>query len=180
MALQRETVIQIELAKYLVTTYPEVLFHSDYGSGLKLNKAQATLQKKLNGGRRGWPDMFIAYTAWNFTYYPEGMLQTANSDGWCSENYGTVDTDYIIDTVDVKFGLFLELKKEGTKIIRDKDAKKILKGDYKLRKKGDWWDLHTEEQAKVLEGLRQRGYRAEFAVGLEEAKKLIDEYLGGE
>lgn len=76
-------------------------------------------------------------------------------------------------------GLYLELKKDGTKLIRDKDARKILKGELKLRKKGDWWDLHTEEQALMLEQLRQRGYRAEFAVGFDEAKRIIDEYLKG-
>ena len=31
----------------------------------------------------------------------------------------------------------------------------------------------------MLEKLHVRGYRAEFGVGLEECKKIIDEYLGG-
>ena len=30
----------------------------------------------------------------------------------------------------------------------------------------------------MLEQLRQRGYVAEFACGFDEAKKIIDEYLG--
>ena len=47
----------------------------------------------------------------------------------------------------------------------------------KIRKKGDWWDKHIEEQAKMLEKLRTRGYKAEFGVGLEECKQIIDEYL---
>ncbi len=53
-----------------------------------------------------------------------------------------------------------------------------VKDDYKWRKKGDWWDLYIEEQAGVLEKLRQRGYRAEFAVGLDAALDIITEYLG--
>lgn len=61
-------------------------------------------------------------------------------------------------------GLYLELKKEGTRL---------------RKKNGDWATEHIAEQAKVLEKLRDRGYCAEFAVGFEAAKKIIDEYLGG-
>lgn len=60
-------------------------------------------------------------------------------------------------------GLYIELKKEGTHL---------------KKKNGDWATEHIAEQAKVLEDLRSRGYCAEFAVGFEEAKKIIDEYLG--
>ena len=75
------------------------------------------------------------------------------------------------------YGLFIELKKDGTKLVRDKDAKKILKGETKLRKKGDWWDKHIEEQAEVIEYLKLNGYCATFAVGFDEAKTVIDKYL---
>lgn len=71
----------------------------------------------------------------------------------------------------------LKSKKDGTKLKRDKDAKKPLKGEIKIRKKGDWFDKHIEEQAEMLEKLRARGYKAEFGIGLEECKKIIDEYL---
>jgi hypothetical protein len=37
-----------------------VLFHSDYGSGLRLTPGQAVKQKRLQGGRRAWPDLFLA------------------------------------------------------------------------------------------------------------------------
>lgn len=60
-------------------------------------------------------------------------------------------------------GLFLELKKDGVS---------IYKKDGNLRK-----DEHLEEQAAILERLRNQGYKAEFAVGFEEAVKIIDEYL---
>ena len=71
----------------------------------------------------------------------------------------------------------LKSKKDGTKLKRDKDAKKPWKGEIKIRKKGDWFDKHIEEQAEMLEKLRARGYKAEFGIGLEECKKIIDEYL---
>ena len=56
----KESDLQIMVADYLRLRYPKVLFHSDFGSGIKLTKGQAMKQKRQNGGRRGWPDMFIA------------------------------------------------------------------------------------------------------------------------
>lgn len=59
-------------------------------------------------------------------------------------------------------GLFLELKRPGTRL---------------RTKTGRWATEHIAEQAEILEKLRQEGYKAEFAVGFEEAKAIIDEYL---
>lgn len=159
-----ESDLQVQVADYLRLQYPDVMFHSDFGSGIKLTPGQAAKQKRQNGGRRAWPDMFIAYTVCQVEYYPEGLIQTSSSDGWCGDQYGTIDTDYIISDFSVKYGLFLELKKEGTRL---------------KKKNGDWATEHIAEQAEVLEKLRQRGYCAEFAVGFDEAKRIIDEYLGG-
>lgn len=61
-------------------------------------------------------------------------------------------------------GLYLELKAEGNS---------PYKKDGTLKK-----DEHLAEQQKMLERLRKLGYKAEFAVGFDEAKKLIDDYLG--
>lgn len=150
--------LQVMVADYLRLQYPNVLFHSDYGSGINLTIGQAVIQKRLNGGRRAWPDMFIAR---------HKMLPVANE--YAPDGYG----------VRCFGGLFLEIKKKGTKLKRERDCKKILKGETKLRKAGDWWDKHIEEQAEKLEQLRKEGYKAEFAVGLEEAKDLVDNYLKG-
>lgn len=153
-----ETNLQIQVADYLTLQYPDVIFHSDYGSGANLNAVQATIQKRQNGGRRAWPDLFISEPA------PRCI------DGsWKYEWHG----------------LYIELKKEGTKLKREKDCKKPLKivqgrrsfYENKIRKAGDWWDLHIEEQAETLKKLRERGYKAEFAVGFEETKQIIDDYL---
>jgi hypothetical protein len=62
-------------------------------------------------------------------------------------------------------GLFIELKADGVT---------LYKKDGTLRK-----DEHLEEQAAMLQRLRDRGYKAEFAVGFAAARKLIDEYLTG-
>lgn len=61
-------------------------------------------------------------------------------------------------------GLYLEIKKEGTRL-RKKD--------------GAWASEHIAEQAEMLNKLRARGYAAEFTVGFDGAKTIIDDYLKG-
>tara|TARA_R110001592_G_scaffold90231_7_gene265438 strand:+ start:826 stop:1200 length:375 start_codon:yes stop_codon:yes gene_type:complete len=60
-------------------------------------------------------------------------------------------------------GLFLEIKKIGT-IIYKKD------GDLRS-------DEHLIKQKQVLINLRNRGYLAEFVIGFENAKPIIDFYF---
>lgn len=55
-----EAELQENIALYIKMQYPEALFHSDFGSGIKLRPWQARTQMMQNGGRRGWPDLFIA------------------------------------------------------------------------------------------------------------------------
>lgn len=124
----KESDLQVMVADYLRLRYPNVLFHSDFGSGIKLTQGQAMKQKRQNGGRRGWPDMFIAE--------PKNGLH----------------------------GLMIELKKSGTRL---------------KKKDGTWASSHLEEQNEVLNKLQKKGYAAYFAVGFEEAKDIIDDYLGG-
>ena len=124
----KESDLQIMVADYLSIHYPKVLFHSDFGSGIKLTKGQAVKQKRQNGGRRGWPDILVAEPA-------KGC-----------------------------YGLFIELKKDGTRL---------------KKKDGTWASAHLEEQNEVLNQLQKKGYAAYFAVGFEEAKQIIDDYLEG-
>ena len=81
---------------------------------------------------RGFPDLFIAEPA--------------------------LDTDIR----KIKAGLFIEIKKEGTRL---------------KKKDGKWASEHIAEQAEMLDILEFRGYKAVFCVGFDEAKKVIDEYL---
>ena len=131
----KEEAIQQQVADYLRLQYPDVIFHSDFGSGTKLTMGQAVRQKRLNGGRRAWPDMFIAEPA------PRCI-----DGGWDNEYHG----------------LFIELKKDGTRL---------------KKKDGAWASEHLAEQADLLDRLEFRGYKAVFAVGFDEAKEAIDEYL---
>lgn len=142
--------IQLAICSYLRLQYPSIIFASDYAAGLKLSKFQAAMQKMFKSNR-GYPDLFIAEPR---------KITIGGQEKWVH-------------------GCYIELKKDGVKLMRDKDARKILKGDYKLRKIGDWWDLHTEEQANTLNDLTDKGYFCMFAVGLKEAKQVIDDYLAG-
>lgn len=70
--------------------------------------------------------------------------------------------------------LFLELKKDGETLYPGPRAKKrFLSLDGK-----EYKNEHLQEQADVLFKLRKAGYAAEFAIGFDEAIKIIDEYLG--
>lgn len=162
-----EADLQEQVALYLRLHYPDAMFHSDFGSGIKLTPGQAVRQKRQNGGRRAWPDMFIAQAMTTREYrrsdasgYPTGelVIERAPLKSAMGE-WGFGDECHSHG-----FGLFLELKKEGTRL---------------KKKNGDWATEHIAEQAEVLEKLRERGYGAEFAVGFAEAKKMIDGYLGG-
>lgn len=133
----KEIEIQAIVADYLRLHYPRVLFHSDFGSGIKLTMGQAVKQKRLNGGRRAWPDMFIA----------EPMPRYV--DGSWNHEYN---------------GLFIELKKEGTRL---------------KKRNGEWASEHIAEQSQVLQALQDRGYKADFALGFDQARRLIDDYLEG-
>lgn len=134
-----ELELQAQVADYIRLQYPSVIFHSDFGSGIKLTMGQAIKQKRLNGGRRSWPDMFIAET-----------VIVKRKDG----------------TYEGLSGLFIELKKEGTRILK-KDGTLVS-------------DTHIREQFDMLRDLRARGYAAEFGIGFEDTKKLIDSYMRGE
>lgn len=59
-------------------------------------------------------------------------------------------------------GLFLELKRDGTRLVK---------------RNGDWASEHIAEQAAVLERLKEQGYVAHFAVGLDDAVKYVEQYL---
>lgn len=57
-------------------------------------------------------------------------------------------------------GLFLELKAEAIQ-----------------NKKGEWRSDHIKEQAQIRERLADKGYCANFAIGFEDAKRQIDNYM---
>lgn len=128
--------LYVLIADYLRLQYPDIVYRFDLAADLKLSIGQAKKHKRLQRFR-GYPDLFIA----------KPKLQQSK-DGMPIYTHG----------------LFLELKKDGTKILK-KDGDLVA-------------DKHIREQAKMLQALERRGYRAMFAVGYEQAKQIIDEYIG--
>lgn len=159
----KEEKVQIAICKYLRLQYPNVIFTCDLASGIRLTMGQAVKHKSMRSSR-GQPDLFIAHSKG-----PKTAAVIKEAAGIKGYHRIMVAYEYT--------GLFIELKRDGTPLKRPKDAQKILKGEKKLRLAGDWYDDHIEEQAGILEQLRKQGYRAEFAIGFEEAKNLIDEYM---
>lgn len=96
---QIETSIQIRVARYIRSHYPDVLFHSDTGSGIKLTAAQGYINKALQGGVRGYPDMIICKPSTRFDWHTTKFYHP-------DENKNTA----------TKHGLFIELKKEKTRL----------------------------------------------------------------
>lgn len=152
---QSERELQGQVAEYIAIKYPRTAFHADYGSGLHMSKGQAAVQRRQQGGRRGWPDLFVATPVF--------------SDGHMAENlwWGSVqieDGGYEIGGVSqyISLGLFIELKREGTRI-RKMD--------------GSYASAHIAEQAAVMDELKKVGYSAGFACGFAEAREIIDFYM---
>ena len=70
---------------------------------------------------------------------------------------------FIAHPVGEYHGLFIEIKRLG---------KKVFKSDGYLRK-----DEHLQQQKDILDRLCDIGYFARFAIGFDEAKEIIDNYM---
>ena len=63
-------------------------------------------------------------------------------------------------------GLMLELKKEGTKLF-------LKNGDFTA-------NAHVQEQLAVIQHFNRLGYFADFAVGIDEARAVVDAYMNNQ
>ena len=131
--------LHLRICDYLRKNYPDVLFRTDFSSGMKMTPGQAAKHKKFQKSR-AWPDLFIA----------ESGVVEFKEDGLIAHLR--------------KNGMFLELKADGTKLYK-KNGEMVA-------------NKHYREQAEMLEKLRKLGYCAEFAVGYDQAIRIITNYLG--
>jgi len=67
---------------------------------------------------------------------------------------------------DIKYGLFIELKRENEKL--------FLKDDFTYKNE------HIINQSMIIEKLNREGYSAWFCMGFDATKTVIDLYLKGE
>ena len=154
MPVAREHQLYEEIARYMQQEHPNVIYRFDIAADLKLTKGQAAKFKRLHPNR-GYPDLFIAC--------PMFKVPTKEENHEAFEKHSR---DIGIAKVIVEHwyaGLYLELKADGNS---------PFKKDGTLKK-----DKHLEEQQAMLEWLRKCRYRAEFATGFEEAKKIIEDYF---
>lgn len=129
-----------QIAQYMNLKHPAIIYHFDL-SGLWTPSHKArNLYGRLN--RRAWPDLLMA------------LPRRAPIEA----------LDHGIIQSDTYSGLFLELKREGTRL---------------KKRDGSWANDHVAEQAVVLEQLAEQGYIAQFAVGFEQAVDIIESYIGG-
>ena len=56
---QHEAILSTKISIFMQRQYPKVIFRYDIAD-LKLTKPQAIRMKALQGGLKGYPDMFIA------------------------------------------------------------------------------------------------------------------------
>lgn len=131
-----ERALYKQIAQYLQLQYPNAIYRFDLAADMKLTAGQASRHKVLHP-HRGYPDLFIAE--------PRTVSRMGDKYFYA--------------------GLFLELKRDGVKILK-RDGELVA-------------DKHIREQHELLEELESRGYMATFAVGFDQAKQIIDEYLGG-
>jgi hypothetical protein len=115
------------------------------------------IAKYLNLKHRGVLYRFDQGGMWTSSHKARNLYGRLNSRAWPDLFLAKPVTDTPCA------GLFLELKREGTRI---------------QTKAGRWANPHIEEQAAVLDQLRDAGYYCEFAVGFTQAVAYIDAYLG--
>lgn len=57
--IKKEEILHLKICDYLRKNYPNVLFRTDFSSGMKMSPGQAAKHKKFQKSR-AWPDLFIA------------------------------------------------------------------------------------------------------------------------
>lgn len=106
-----------------------------------------------------YPDVVLTFDASGFKL-SKGMAVRAKK----MRSDDRIPDIAIYEPVAPYHGLFIELK---AKNIYKKDGTTLLANE------------HVEEQAKTLAKLRAKGYKAEFAIGFDQAQQLIDDYMNG-
>lgn len=147
----------VTIAHWLQVKYPNVIYRFDLASDMLLTPGQARRHKILHP-KRGYPDLFIAEPRSVLVGDKEGTFKKSNYN---VDSLGvTLNNEHLL----MAHGLFLEIKKAETRM---------------KKKDGSWASPHIEEQAQVLQKLRDVNYCAEFAVGLDETYKIISKYMEG-
>ena len=90
---KNEENLHLKICNYLRKNYPDVLFRTDFSSGMKMSPGQAAKHKKFQKSR-AWPDLFIAKSG-VVEFKEDGLIAHLR-----------------------KNGIFLELKADGVKLYK--------------------------------------------------------------
>lgn len=132
---KKEEILHLRICDFLRRNYPDVIFRTDFSSGMKMTPGQAIKHKKFQSSR-AFPDL---------TIFEPRIAEFGGEEAVCH-------------------ALMLEIKAENAS---------PFKKDGSLKK-----NEHLEEQDEMLRKLLCRGYMAVFVVGFEQAKQVIENYLG--
>lgn len=91
--IKKEENLHLKVCDYLRKNYPDVLFRTDFSSGMKMSPGQAAKHKKFQKSR-AWPDLFIAKSG-VVEFKEDGLIAHLR-----------------------KNGIFLELKADGVKLYK--------------------------------------------------------------
>lgn len=91
--IKKEEEIHLRVCDYLRKNYPDVLFRTDFSSGMKMTPGQAAKHKKFQKSR-AWPDLFIAKS---------GVVRFKDDNN---------------DLIFLRNGMFLELKADSVKLYK--------------------------------------------------------------
>ena len=132
---KNEENLHLKICDFLRKNYPDVIFRTDFSSGMKMTPGQAIKHKKFQSSR-AFPDL---------TIFEPRIAEFGGEEVVCH-------------------ALMLEIKAENAS---------PFKKDGSLKK-----NQHLEEQGEMLRKLWRRDYLAVFVVGFDQAKQVIENYLG--
>ena len=107
--------------------------------------------------RMDYPDVLFHFdlAGLKLTKAQAGMTKAIQCGrGWCDLQ--------LAEPRGIYHGYFVEIKREGTNL---------------LKKNGTWASDHIQEQENMIQKLRRRGYKAEFAIGLDQLLTQIKYYM---
>lgn len=81
MKTKPEELLHLKVCDFLRKNYPDVIFRTDFSSGMKMSIGQASKHKKFQSSR-AYPDLFIAYPQFDgFEMKEAGLFLELKAEG---------------------------------------------------------------------------------------------------
>lgn len=158
--VKHEQNIQKEARDWFVKTFPGEHLRSDTGAGAFNSRFEKNTHNEQQS-HLGEPDITVLAARRGY----HGMLIELKADCHCDVKVKHEDC-----------AIRMQANGKVARVYKNSRGK-IIGRDLRPRLKGEWKDLHTERQARVLEDYNQRGYFGRFAIGLEAFKQFCCWYF---